>query len=185
MTTARRAPVRNSPHEERVQFLNTIAILLGCKGSISCALPDGRRPDVLRFDQSSRLLFLGEAKDAESPQCHETAVRFQRYLQWFAAHVMGESRVGIVAVCFGRERDGPGWLRLLNWLSIECSLPCAGKSLCAFGPGLYMAWSLHRVAACLPFHVWRSRNLLSTDFRIPRHERLSGLAASSRMRRLI
>ena len=52
-------------HESNVRFLDTLAILSGCKEHISSSLPDGKRPDVMRVNSKRRLLFIGEGKNTE------------------------------------------------------------------------------------------------------------------------
>lgn len=100
-------------HERRAGVLDALAVLAGFSVELTC-WPDGTRPDVLRADVARRRLFVGEAKETESPGRTDTAERLARYLGWVAA---ARADLAYVAVCFGRHADRRGWIRLLEQLS--------------------------------------------------------------------
>ena len=115
-------PGRLATHNRRVQFLDTLAILLGCMETLGGEFPDGRRPDVLRLDSRRGILFVGEAKHSELPTCHATQERLLEYFRWLAVHVAKEGRVGVLAICFGRSADTCGWVETVFLLGREVAL---------------------------------------------------------------
>jgi hypothetical protein len=98
-------------HEERRAILDSMAILAGYQKDIRCGFPDGSLPDVLRFDPTCGVYFLGEAKDSESPGCSDTRSRLNRYVRWL--RVIREDRF-TVAICFGCRDHVTGWSGLLQ-----------------------------------------------------------------------
>ena len=133
------ACVGRQDHESRVEFLDALAVLMGCEGALGGELPDGRRPDVLRFDQGRRVLFVGDAKHSESPGNRETQARLHRYLKWMSSHV-GSGGDGIFAVCFGRESDTDAWVETLVMLTHEVGLVRAEGGVERFEQELTVAW---------------------------------------------
>lgn len=85
-------------HEERRRTLETLAILGGCREPLLPFFPDGRRPDVLRFDRARRHLFVGDAKDTETPGCRETHIRLSGYAAWLRANAL-VAGTGTLALC--------------------------------------------------------------------------------------
>ncbi len=134
-----------SLHDRRVRFLESLAGLLGCTGQVPY-LPDGRRPDVLAIDTRRRLLFVGEGKDSETPNCRATQARLQRYLQWIAAHLRHGSATAVCAVCFGREGDARTWLDVLAMLAREVQVTFVQEGFARFEPGLLVVYAV----ACTP-----------------------------------
>lgn len=108
-------------HEYRVGLLDTLAQLTGCHESFGGEFPDGSRPDVLKIDSRRGLLFIGDAKNTESPQNRDTQARLQRYVSWLAAHV-NAGRQGIFALCFRQFHDLPGWVKTMEILTSEVEL---------------------------------------------------------------
>ncbi len=94
-----------SAHDQKVTFLDTLAVLLGCTEGVGGEFPDGRRPDVLRIDADRGVLFIGDAKETESPGCQASLARLLSYLRWLPAQVVGRGGLGIFAICFGRYGD--------------------------------------------------------------------------------
>ena len=127
-------------HNSRVLFLDTLALLLGCKGSIGGMLPDGRHPDVLRIDKKREILFIGEAKNTETPGFKETQMRLLEYLRWLASHVTKEDRIGLFAICFGEKADSAGWEQTVLMLAREISLVCSGHDIASFSSKLNVVW---------------------------------------------
>jgi hypothetical protein len=133
--------VAGSLHDRRVRFLESLAGLLGCTGRLAI-LPDGRRPDVLAVDTRQRLLFVGEGKHSETPNCRATQARLQHYLQWVAAHLCHESATAVCAVCFGREGDARPWLDVLAMLASEVQVTFVRKGFARFEPGLLVVFGV-------------------------------------------
>ena len=127
-------------HEARVQFLDSLAILLGCREPLFGVLPGGLVPDVLRRNPSTEMLFVGEAKHTESPGCTATQVRLTAYMRCLAYHVAHRGGPGTFAICFGNERHGPMWLGLLRWLGDETGVLFAHSGMERFDVGLQLAW---------------------------------------------
>ena len=67
-------------HEHRRETLTHIAILAGFRASLP--LPDGTVPDICQIDLSTGALFIGDAKDSESPRDAGALRRLERYLYW-------------------------------------------------------------------------------------------------------
>lgn len=129
-----------SEHNSRALFLDTLALLLGCKGSIGGMLPDGRRPDVLRIDKEHEILFIGDAKNTEAPCFKESQIRLFGYLRWLAAHVTKENRIGLFAICFGEKADSAGWEQTVLMLAREINFVCSGHGITSFGLKLNVVW---------------------------------------------
>lgn len=130
-------------HGRRVEFLDSLAILMGCEGALGGELPDGRRPDVLRYDLERRRLFVGDGKHSESPGNKETQARLQRYLKWLCAHVEGGG-LGVFAVCFGKESDTGAWTSTIEMLGREVGLDHMRRGVKRFEPELVVVWSEFR-----------------------------------------
>lgn len=104
-------------HEERRRTLDALAILGGCREPLLPFFPDGRRPDVLRFDAARRHLFVGDAKDSETPGGCETRTRLLAYASWLRANaaVAGGGTLALCHPAAGRDR----WLELLRSVARE------------------------------------------------------------------
>jgi hypothetical protein len=142
-----------SDHDKKVRFLNELAILLGCTRNLSGRFPDGRRPDILRADIQRYILFIGDAKQTETPGCSMTKMRLANYCRWLAANVDGGKRLGILVVCFARLSDRHGWNKTISNL-----LMCAGISKCdsgfsSFDENLNVVWVVLGKAIALPSNV--------------------------------
>jgi len=131
-------------HDSNVRFLDTLAILAGCKEHISSSLPDGRRPDVIRVNRKRRILFIGEGKNTESPGCLNTQERLWEYLRWFSAHLCSEGSLGIIAICFKNDLDDNGWIETITSLSRDMNLLCLDYGKETFGSGFNVVWFLFR-----------------------------------------
>lgn len=53
---------RLEEHERLVDFLDNLAIMLGCIQTLHGQLPDATRPDVIRLNTNKGILFVGDAK---------------------------------------------------------------------------------------------------------------------------
>ncbi len=136
-------------HDDRVQFLNTLAILLGCRESFGGQFPDGRRPDVLRMNSKQNILFIGDAKHSESPRYKATQSRLMEYFRWLSAYMVRERSIGIFAICFGRESDTQGWIETISLLGQEVALKSTEQGVEKFEPSLVVAWFTFRNARYL------------------------------------
>lgn len=105
-------------HEERRRTLDALAVLGGCRDSLLPMLPDGRRPDVLRFDRCRRHLFVGDAKDTETPGCRETRRRLSAYASWLRANALVAGS-GTLALCHSADHDRERWLAVLEAIADE------------------------------------------------------------------
>lgn len=131
---------RLAAHDSKAHFLDTLAALIGCKEGIGGALPDGRRPDVLRINRRRRILFLGDAKHTESPTDKATQARLLGYLRWLSAHVNTQQGLGIFAICFGREADTYRWIETIYMLGCEADINFTWHGVRQFEPGLITVW---------------------------------------------
>lgn len=130
-------------HEDAVVLLECLAGLLGCVDHLSgAALPDRRRPDVLLWDHSTRLLFVGEAKASEHPTDSAAVGRLRGYVGWLHAHHARGLRRGILGLCFGRTQDQTGWIQQALDLSAEVGLPTPTTRATHFGAYtvILMSW---------------------------------------------
>src|SRR5689334_2277066 len=97
-----------SEHEGRVEFLKALAELAGYSVSLPC-LPGGLIPDVLKFSPISRGLFIGDAKNTESPFDQRTQVRLSHYLFSLAIYLRRTNSHGVFAICFGKRTQEDAW----------------------------------------------------------------------------
>lgn len=110
-------------HELRVAILDALAVLAGYTDRVASPPPNGGRPDVLRRDPGCSSIFIGEAKDTETPAPCDTAERLAVYLRFFAAAVRAGAPLPVFAVCV---RDEPAaWRRLLLEIGVGLELPLA------------------------------------------------------------
>jgi hypothetical protein len=129
-----------------VEFLDVLAVLVGCEEVLGGSLPDGRRPDVLRADSRRRALFVGDAKHSESPGNRETQARLLGYFRWLSSHFEGGG-LGIYAVCFGRKSDTSAWVETLAMLGYEVGLGYMRRGVERFGPRLVVVWYMFEPSA--------------------------------------
>jgi hypothetical protein len=133
--------VRLQPHDYRTRFLEALATLIGCQESFGRELPDDRRPDVMRMDSAHNVLFLGEAKNSETPGNVATRARLQRYLLWLSTHVLRRDGVGVLALCIGHREDACLWHQVVLMLGSEVGIAPDVHGVERFGPGLVLVWS--------------------------------------------
>lgn len=144
-------------HDDKVRFLDSLAVLMGCKEAISCGLPYGERPDIVRVDSKHGVLFIGDGKNTESPKRTDTQLRLLRYLRWLSAHVSDKERTGIFSICFGRRADSEGWVEAILMLAHEAGLSCQEYGIETFGPGLNVVWFMHRASQQSTANEFRGR----------------------------
>jgi len=105
-------------HEERRGILSDIAILSGYDTNLKRGLPDGTIPDVLRIDSSCGSIFLGEAKDTESPGMLSTRKRLLNYLSWFR-FIVGNCKGSLFVLCVGNKER---WKCTLSGLVLDAGI---------------------------------------------------------------
>lgn len=133
-------------HEHYVDILNDVAIMMGFSASLEI-LPDGTRPDVLRFNVATNGVFLGDAKATESPNCVATRLRYQHYVDWLAASRAAMSS-SICGICFGECDNAPGWKGLLADTLITRGLIVARLELCRIDFPVGLVWAQIRRGRC-------------------------------------
>jgi hypothetical protein len=126
-------------HELRVQFLRSVALLLGCSLPKSNQLPDGVRPDVFGFSLAKGFLFIGESKDSESPGEMPVKARLFSYLKWVAANA-ADGRGTLLVICFKRAREGRRWLTVVTELAEEVCLEFSESGVHSFDRETAIAW---------------------------------------------
>lgn len=127
-------------HDLRIEFLDSLSVLAGYAQKLDCGLPDGRRPDILRIDLKRQRLFIGDAKDSESPKDLNTGARLLAYFRWLSTHVVARGGRGTVAICFGNARHVRGWTNTLRMLSQEAGIAEVVTGVERFGTGFFVAW---------------------------------------------
>ena len=126
-------------HDQMVIFLDSLAVLMGCHETAGLTLPDGRRPDVLRFNKKRRMLFIGDAKHTERPGSLTTLARLHAYFKWISAHA-DEGGMAVFALCVSRETDIEAWGSSLEMLAKENSLDGPKCNVSRFPPDLVVLW---------------------------------------------
>jgi hypothetical protein len=109
-------------HDQNVTVLNTLSLLLGCYSDFFIEFPDGKRPDVLRYDAKKKRLFIGDAKNTETPKNKNTQKRLYSYLLWLSAYVSKPGRQAIFAICFRNPSDLEGWILAIQNLATLASV---------------------------------------------------------------
>ncbi len=127
-------------HETRVSLLESLAKLAGCPVRLGTSLADGSKPDVFRVNLDEPLLFVGEAKNTESPACLATRTRMQTYFEWLSAFQRHKRGNGIFAICFGDKKQSPGWVCTVNYLASKERLSWKHVGQEDFGPGFAVVW---------------------------------------------
>lgn len=108
-------------HEERRDILSDIAILSGYDTELRRGLPDGTIPDVLRIDSSCGSIFLGEAKDSETPGISSTKQRLLNYLSWFRL-LTNERKGSLFVICVGNNGSSMAWRSTLAGLALSSGI---------------------------------------------------------------
>ena len=115
-------------HERRRALLDVLGRMAGYGWGPHGGFPDRRQPDVLRYDPRCRSIFVGEAKETESPGCAATRERLRGYLLWMRA-ITRLRGAGTLAVCAGDSNAAIGWANTLRRLAEECKLPnCVSRA---------------------------------------------------------
>lgn len=163
-------PTSRVDHEARALTLSTLANLAGFSKRLA-RLPDGRIPDVLQIDIEGRSLFIGDAKDTETPGNAETSARLIAYLRWMKLHVSRkQNSLAVFALCVGNAGHVRAWMGLLLYLCHEVDLSPVSIQEKAFGQKHYALW----------FTIAANDVVADTEARI--HSRASSRSALTRMR---
>lgn len=107
-------------HEDRTTALDALAALAGFDARLP-SFGDGRVPDVLRVDLRTGGLFVGDAKETDSPLTAETYLRLRRYVVWGSAHLNSPGRHLVVALAVPSRR-GDAWEALLDALTDDVGI---------------------------------------------------------------
>jgi hypothetical protein len=126
-------------HESLREALDALAVLAGFWSPYPGALADGRRPDVLRYSASHRLIFLGDAKAMESPNDSDCFGRLASYLRWMraAAH---EPAGGVIAICTPNLASAQQWASTLELVCKEVEFAALGTFASSLGD-YGLAWA--------------------------------------------
>jgi hypothetical protein len=104
-------------HERLVEFMDNMAILLNCTQTLNGQFPDETRPDVVRLNTKKGLLFVGDAKNTESPRSSFTQERLLNYLVWQSSFLLGGyNRKAIFAICTNHPNNASIWINVINTL---------------------------------------------------------------------
>src|SRR5688500_10010333 len=105
---------RLEEHERLVDFLDTMAIMLGCTQTLDSHLPDATRPDVIRLNTQANFLFIGDAKNTESPHSRFTQERLFNYILWLSSFVTENScRKVVFAIGHNKKENNDLWCNTL------------------------------------------------------------------------
>ncbi len=148
-------------HKARATLLKSMAEMIGCTAHLEFTLPDGSRPDVVAAAIGRRILFLGEAKDTESPGCQPTQARLSNYLRWMAAHLYRDEAIALFAICFGCTRHTSAWLTVIARLAAREGICPLRRGVTQFDRGLSAVW----ITAAGPVGIGQTRLALPRLFR--------------------
>ncbi len=123
-------------HDSLVTILDALAILSGIHERLPLdCLPDFSRPDVLRLDRRRNTVFVGDAKNTETPGNRATQVRLRSYLTWLVAFLR-RGGSGIFALCFETEALVSGWIDTVLMLASELSMGEPDRNVSSFPPNI-------------------------------------------------
>lgn len=124
-------------HEQRARVLEACADLSGhCS---PCRLSADDLPDLVRADVRSRRLFVGDAKNTESPGGKRTQARLFSYARALRPWLAGGFAVRL-AVCHGRAAHDARWHALLRHALSCAGLEAGGSGSVDLGAGTIIAW---------------------------------------------
>ncbi len=132
---------RLDEHERLVKFLDTMAIMLGCAQSLDSHLPDATRPDVIRINTKSDILFIGDAKNTESPNSIFTQERLLNYVTWLSLFLSNSNNRKIVfAICHNKGENAHSWLKMLFSLFSRSGIYPSKYGVEEFDSSTYIEW---------------------------------------------
>lgn len=118
-------------HEARRDELELLATLAGIH--VPTYLGIGLEPDVTRIDPRRRILFVGDAKETETPSSLSTRRRLARYAE--AARPAAFSQAAVVfAIAHPSPPAGRRWSRLLLEVLEAAGLVPLSSSTCILDP---------------------------------------------------
>ena len=119
-----------SEHKRLQEDLKNWAIECGYPNSRQ-ELPDGSKPDVLRYDSKNKMCFIGDAKDAtnETPSNTETVKRIKNYIQQFAV-LLDEQKIhdGNIAIATNDEQAAKDWVIALKYFCDQVGITDANSA---------------------------------------------------------
>lgn len=114
------------PEHNRLQDeLGEWAHRAGYVRDLHTSLPKGGRPDVFRYIEEQRFLFIGDAKDSsnETSFSYKTYMRISGYLEDFADFVAeGDIAGGRFTIATDNWEDAKAWANRLNLLAADLGL---------------------------------------------------------------
>jgi len=129
-------------HERLVGFLDTMAIMLGCIQTLNSQLPDFTRPDVVRLNTQSNLLFIGDAKNTEKPDSSYTQERLYNYILWLPSFLWNnDERKVVFAICHNKRENIHPWSITLTSLLSRSNIALIKYGVEAFDSLTYIAWA--------------------------------------------
>lgn len=127
-------------HDRAVETLRALASLVGCGQQLEHGLPDGRRPDVLQLNTGKGLMFVGDAKDSETPGTTASRARLQGYLSWVSSFLQGAGRRAVVAICVCQPGYAESWRDSLESLAAEVGIHARARGALGLGPRETVLW---------------------------------------------
>jgi len=126
-------------HESRRATLEVVARAAGFHRTVPSALVAGLRPDVL-LATTRGLLFLGEAKHTELPDCLATLDRLLSYLLALRPYCFRIGREHLVVVCFRGAHLGARWTSTLLTASADAGFYAIRQGGIALNDDTGIAW---------------------------------------------
>lgn len=114
-------------HELRVRELESLATLSGITGAVQLGLL--AEPDVVRVDLGRRLLFVGDAKETETPGNRRTRSRLASYVRE-ADLVLAKGGTCVIAIAHPVPSSARRWANLLNGILEGAGLPASSVTSC-------------------------------------------------------
>jgi len=132
---------RLNEHERLVDFLDTMAVMLGCAQTLNSQLPDTTRPDVIRLNTKSDILFIGDAKNTESPDSISTQERLSNYILWLSLFLSNNNKRKIVfAICHNKRENSHSWLKMSFSLFSRSGIYPSKYGVEEFDSSTYVEW---------------------------------------------
>lgn len=130
-------------HERLREMLGTVAQLAGYTLNVPVPLPDGSIPDVARVNLTKSALFVGDAKNTETPWEIASTTRLLRYSAWVTSVSSGcvASRTGTLAVCFNKASNRDAWLLLFRQITHSRGLNGSTVSHASVDARTHLVWT--------------------------------------------
>ncbi len=141
MINAHNLNSRLDEHERLVKFLDTMAVMLGCAQTLNSHFPDTTRPDVIRMSTKLNVLFVGDAKNTESPDSVSTQERLFNYVLWMSLFLSNNNKRKIVfAICHNKRENSHSWLKMLFSLFSRSGIYPSQYGVEEFDSSTYIEW---------------------------------------------